>query len=255
MTEKFDQLAAEEPIFGELRNVMDLCIVAAVIDQHDLTAQAGCSLPLLTGSNGDLMTEHWFAPKTVPPECSFLKTRSGWIVTASGGVQIESFRFASRVGPTMPSARSATVPVPRTEPSGGGISFRRKVLGDHLVELVRRADGGDVRAKLPRAASALCVAAGVFRASAWSLSRHRTARRSSRSAAADNARCASGDGSGGTAFAAQCRLDLLKQPRSAQRRPTNHHPVDLITAQALHDFLGRIEIAVANQRDVLQSAP
>ncbi len=97
MTEKFTQLAVEEPIFGELRNVMDFCIVAAIIDQYDLTSRAGCNLPLLTGDSGDLMPEHWFAPKTVPPECSFLKTRSGWIVTASGGVQIESFRVASRV--------------------------------------------------------------------------------------------------------------------------------------------------------------
>ncbi len=97
MTDKFEQLTAKEPIFGELRNVMDFCIIAAVIDQHNLASQAGCSLPLLTGTDGDLMPEPWFAPKTVPPECSFLKTRSGWIVTASGGVQIESFRFASRV--------------------------------------------------------------------------------------------------------------------------------------------------------------
>ena len=97
MTEKFDQLTTEEPIFGELRNVMDFCIVAAVIDQHDLASRAGCTLPLLTGTSGDLMPEHWFAPKTIPAECSFLKTRSGWIVTASGGVQIESFRFASRL--------------------------------------------------------------------------------------------------------------------------------------------------------------
>lgn len=97
MTNKFDQLSGVEPIFGELRNVMDLCIVAAVIDQHELLAQAGCDLPLLSGAKGELRTEHWFAPKTVPPQCSFLKAGSKWIVTASGGVQIESFRFASNV--------------------------------------------------------------------------------------------------------------------------------------------------------------
>jgi hypothetical protein len=97
MTEKFDELVGVEPIFGQLRNVMDLCIVAAVIDQHELAAQAGCNLALLTGDDSELTTEYWHAPKTVPPECSFLKTRSGWIVTASGGIQIESFRFASQV--------------------------------------------------------------------------------------------------------------------------------------------------------------
>ncbi len=44
MTDKYEQLAAQEPVFGELRNVMDLCVVAAVIDQHELAAQAGCDL-------------------------------------------------------------------------------------------------------------------------------------------------------------------------------------------------------------------
>ncbi|MGM0488170.1 MAG: DUF1598 domain-containing protein [Planctomycetota bacterium] len=97
MTEKFEQLAAREPVFAQLRNVMDWCVVAAMIDEHELTAQAGCHLPVLTGNQGDLEPEYWFAPKTVPPECSFLKTRSGWIVTTSGGVQIESFRVASQV--------------------------------------------------------------------------------------------------------------------------------------------------------------
>lgn len=97
MTEKFEQLAAQDPIFAQLRNVMDWSVVAALIDQYDLTSQAGCRLPVLTGNHGDLAPEFWFAPKTVPPECSFLKTRSGWIVTTSGGVQIESFRVASQV--------------------------------------------------------------------------------------------------------------------------------------------------------------
>lgn len=97
MTEKFEQLAAREPVFAQLRNVMDWCVLAAMIDQYELAAEAGCRLPVLTGNQGDLEPEYWFAPQTVPPECSFLKTRSGWIVTTSGGVQIESFRVASQV--------------------------------------------------------------------------------------------------------------------------------------------------------------
>ncbi len=97
MTDKFEALAAVEPIFGELRNVMDMCVVAAIIDQYELGATAGCNLNLFTLSSSELMPEHWFAPKTVPPQCSFLKTKSGWVVTASGGVQIESFRVASNV--------------------------------------------------------------------------------------------------------------------------------------------------------------
>ncbi len=96
MTEKYDALAQQDPVFGELRNVMDLCVIAALIEQHELMAKAGLSLPLLTGASSHLMVDTWNAPKTISPHCSFLKTRSGWIVTASGGVQIESWQVANR---------------------------------------------------------------------------------------------------------------------------------------------------------------
>jgi hypothetical protein len=95
MTEKYEELAASEPIFAELRNVMDLCVVAAVIDEHELMNKAGCSLPLLSGDQSDLVTFTWYTPRTVPPQCSFLRTRAGWVVTASGGVQIASFQVAN----------------------------------------------------------------------------------------------------------------------------------------------------------------
>jgi len=97
MTEKFDELAAKETIFAQLRNVMDLCVVAALIDQHDLCSQAGCTLPLLTSQDSDLLSFDWYPPKQLPPQCSFLKTRRGWVVTASGGVQINAFQVVSNV--------------------------------------------------------------------------------------------------------------------------------------------------------------
>jgi hypothetical protein len=97
MTEKYDQLAAKDTVFGELRNVMDLCVIAAAIDQHGLAAKAGCSLPILTGSDNSLKLGKWYPPKQVPPECSFLRTRNGWVVTASGGVQVGSFQVATQV--------------------------------------------------------------------------------------------------------------------------------------------------------------
>jgi hypothetical protein len=96
MTKHFEQLAMKEPVFGELRNLMDLTVVAALIDQYDLTSRAGCSLPMLMGSHGGIVTADWPAPKTVPPECSFMQTSAGLLVTASGGVQIESFQVASQ---------------------------------------------------------------------------------------------------------------------------------------------------------------
>ena len=48
MTEHYDELSLRESAFGELRNVMDLCVVAALIAKENLLQKAGCSLPTLT---------------------------------------------------------------------------------------------------------------------------------------------------------------------------------------------------------------
>lgn len=96
MTDKYDELSAADPVFGELRNLMDMCVVAALIEKERLGEVAGCSLPLLTGATSELGLEKWNAAKKIAPEVSFLRTRNSWIVTASGGVQIESWQVASR---------------------------------------------------------------------------------------------------------------------------------------------------------------
>jgi hypothetical protein len=96
MTEHYDALSVEDGVFGELRNLMDMCVVAAVIAHHGLATKAGLSIPLLTDPRSALQLEEWHAPKQVAPEVSFLRTRGSWIVTASGGVQIESWQAASR---------------------------------------------------------------------------------------------------------------------------------------------------------------
>jgi len=97
MTSKYDELSAADPVFGELRNLMDMCVVAALIEKERLGEVAGCSLPLLIGASSELGLEEWNAAKKISPEVSFLRTRNAWIVTASGGVQIESWQVASRM--------------------------------------------------------------------------------------------------------------------------------------------------------------
>ena len=39
----------------------------------------------------------WYAPKQISPEVSFLRARNAWIVTASGGVEVQSWQVASQV--------------------------------------------------------------------------------------------------------------------------------------------------------------
>ncbi len=92
MTKNYEELSQKSPVFGQLRNLMDLCVIAAVIDKHDLAEKANCDLSGLTKS--DLILGSWNTPKTVSTQCSVTKRGREYLVTASGGVQIESWQVA-----------------------------------------------------------------------------------------------------------------------------------------------------------------
>ena len=94
MNQNYEKLSAKQPVFGQLRNLMDLCVIAALIDQEQLLDRAGCELPIMTGENGDFLPESWNPPKTVSSQCSVMKRGSEYIITASGGVQINAYRNA-----------------------------------------------------------------------------------------------------------------------------------------------------------------
>lgn len=94
-TEKFDELCGHNAAFGDLRNVMDLNIVATVISGHRLAEVAGCDFGLLNDKAGALPTPTHRTPKTIAPECSFIKGRVGWTVSASGGVELNPWRVVS----------------------------------------------------------------------------------------------------------------------------------------------------------------
>ena len=96
MTEKYDELAVKEPIFGELRNLMDMCVAAALIAKEDLLAKAGCELPTIADSSSKLGVTSWVAPKHVDTQCSALKKGREYIITASGGVEITSWQVADK---------------------------------------------------------------------------------------------------------------------------------------------------------------
>jgi len=95
MTTKYDELAQEDAVFGQLRGLMELSIAAAIIDRFELQSRAGCSLPLLASSDSRLVTSDWHAPKMVRTQASAIKRGNNWIVTASGGVEISSHQIAA----------------------------------------------------------------------------------------------------------------------------------------------------------------
>jgi hypothetical protein len=100
MTANYAALAAKEPIFAELQNAMDLCVAAAIIAKENLAAKADCQLVQLAATEGSqkggAATEVWETAKSVETKSSFIKRGSDYIITASGGVSIESWAIADK---------------------------------------------------------------------------------------------------------------------------------------------------------------
>ncbi len=87
MTSHYDALAIATPVFGELRNCMQMAMVGALVAHERLTDKAGCNLPALL-QEGSLKTVAMSAPKEVDSRVSMVKQGDNWIISASGGVAI-----------------------------------------------------------------------------------------------------------------------------------------------------------------------
>lgn len=85
MTRRYEELSKAEPIFGELRNCMDLAMVGALIAKENLIGKAGCPLPTLTDS-ASLQTVKLPAPKHIESKAAMVK-KGKWMI-AAGGVEI-----------------------------------------------------------------------------------------------------------------------------------------------------------------------
>jgi hypothetical protein len=95
MTNKYDDLCVKEPIFGELRNCIDLAVIAALLVKEDLFSKAALELTTLL-SDDRYPTHRYKTPKQVDSKASVVAARDGYIMSASGGVQIDSWSEASR---------------------------------------------------------------------------------------------------------------------------------------------------------------
>ena len=95
-----ETLSAREPVFGGLRNVMDLCVVAALLDKHGLFKKVGLSTPTMLGKSGDGVFRSYPAPKTVGTEVSFVAIGGQTVITASGGVDINSWAVVDQTPTT-----------------------------------------------------------------------------------------------------------------------------------------------------------
>lgn len=109
MTEHYDRLTARHPVFAELINCVDLAVVAAVIRSRQLDARAGLDLSGLTADRLLALPKYEVA-KTVPTAANGLKKGQTWVLSASGGVLLRPWQFATNARPDagLDQARAAT---------------------------------------------------------------------------------------------------------------------------------------------------
>ena len=96
MTKKYPELAVADPIFGELHNCMDLAVIGALVVREGLLEKAGLSMPTIMESP-ELRPDVYNTPKQVESLPSVMRVRGKWIVTASGGVSINSWGIVEKL--------------------------------------------------------------------------------------------------------------------------------------------------------------
>ncbi len=93
MTARYEALARKSPVFAELRNCMDLTVVAALIASEDLPDRAGLDIGLLLDADA-LTLPVYQTPRHVPTITSQKKLGNFRAITASGGVSFDPWKIA-----------------------------------------------------------------------------------------------------------------------------------------------------------------
>jgi uncharacterized protein DUF1598 len=88
-TKKYPDIAAASPVYAQLRNMMDLAIVAAYVRRHDLYARASWSADVLR-DEGRLACETLPAPKQVACVVNWQWKGARLLTPAGGGVSIDA---------------------------------------------------------------------------------------------------------------------------------------------------------------------
>ena len=92
-TEKYDDLANHDSSFGHLRNAIDLAVVGALVAKEELLQRTNLDLPWLMQQE---QIEEYPAPRRVASKASLIKKGNKWVISASGGVQVQPWLVADR---------------------------------------------------------------------------------------------------------------------------------------------------------------
>ena len=90
MTKHYEALSAEVPVFRDLRNIMDMSVIAAIIRSEDLANEVGLEMPMI---GGKMATPSFTVPEKVPSQVTVAKAT----VQVSGGVILDSWGAAQNV--------------------------------------------------------------------------------------------------------------------------------------------------------------
>jgi hypothetical protein len=96
MTEKYSAIAAAMPAFQELRNCMDLAVIAALFVKEDLPGKANCDLSVFLDEKRLKVAQH-HVPKTMPSQATALPKGRQWIIGLSGGIEVNSWSVLERI--------------------------------------------------------------------------------------------------------------------------------------------------------------
>jgi len=112
MSKRYDELAVAMPIFGELRNCMDLSVVAAIVWHNDLHGRADAPLSIVVEGK-KARGPKYEVPTTVDSHISVVRAGKEWLVGVSGGVDVDSWSVLA-------ATEESTAPVLTTNmpPSG-----------------------------------------------------------------------------------------------------------------------------------------
>ena len=87
-TKNYDKLAATNPLWAELRNVMDLSIAAAFIQKFDLYGKAGWAMETF-GDETQLQTKVMNSPNYVAPVANLVRRGNTRMFPIAGGVAMQ----------------------------------------------------------------------------------------------------------------------------------------------------------------------
>ncbi len=88
-TKRYPELAERSPVYAELRNLIDVAIAAAYIQQQDYCTKAGWKLPFF-GSEQAFPVETYDIPKTVESAVNAIWKGQTLMTPIGGGVQIHA---------------------------------------------------------------------------------------------------------------------------------------------------------------------